>query len=277
MYNDGIHRFNPGSYQGRNWLLEQIGATPPKPQEASPPKKEEAKEPIPTGNQVWSWDGGGGDYSSPNSQSSNQGGYNNTPGAMVSPGGFSFGYDSSKGMQGAARGGILGGVPGMLGGLVRGITAQRTAPVFNSVAPSLTEHGRAMAAQETLDGILGNGFSPAERGPAPSNADIEASINGGGIAGGVGGWGDASSIGGASVDSGYDGSGYNGFYKGGKVTKDRLFGHNPPGKDDGAAFLDAGEHVTSASASKYYGDKFMSAINDKRIPKSKAMGLLKGL
>jgi hypothetical protein len=273
MYNDGIHRFNPGNYQGRNWLLESLSQTAPAAQAAEPKKEEQKAPPIQSGNELWS--GGGGYEQSPSQSTSTSQGYNSNPGAMVSPGGYSFGFDSSKGMQGSMRGGLLGGIPGMLGGLAGGITLQSTAPVYNSVAPSLTEYGRAMAGNEALGGILGDNFSSAERSPAPTNQDIENSIYGGGVLGG--GWGDASSIGGASVGSGYNGSGYNGFAKGGKVTKDRLFGLNPPGKDDGAAFLDAGEHVTKASASKYYGDQFMSAINKKQIPKSKAMGLLKGL
>jgi len=239
MYNDGIHRFNPGSYQGRNWLLEQLSGTPKTPtQTEQPPKKEEVKTPaLQSGNDIWS----GGDYSSPGSQSSNQGGYNSEPGAMVSPGGFSFGFDSGKGMQGAARGGILGGMPGLLGGLLGGVTAQRTAPVFNSVAP-VDVDGRA-------NPDVGYFGDPAY------NGEGFTSIGGNfgtGIGGGYGGDNTGSNndtSNGIGANQSADST--NGFYKGGKVTKDRLFGHNPPGKDDGAAFLDAGEHVTRGSASQY--------------------------
>jgi hypothetical protein len=271
MYNDGIQRFKPSTFQGRNWLLEQLAMPTTKEVEKLPKQVTESK-PLQSGNELWT--GGGSDYN--NQGNPSQSSYNNTPGEMVSPGGKGLGFDVSAGMKGGLLGGLAGGLPGALGGFARGLTLENRAPVYNAKEAQLTDLGRADAANQSLADILGSNFNPdnTPRG-TPSNQDIENSIYGGGYD--SGGWGDASGIGGSSVDSSYDGSGYNGYAKGGKVTKDRLFGPNPKGKDDGAAFLDVGEHVTKADASKYYGDKFMNAINEKRIPKSKAMGLLKGL
>ena len=64
------------------------------------------------------------------------------------------------------------------------------------------------------------------------------------------------------------------FYKGGKVTMDRLQGPNPMGPDDGYGGLDDGEYVINAKSVGKYGIELMNAINAGKIPKGKLRGLL---
>lgn len=65
-----------------------------------------------------------------------------------------------------------------------------------------------------------------------------------------------------SSDDGNGGS--DGYAKGGKVTKAKLSGPNPKGKDDGYAALDAGEFVVKASIAKKLGSAKLRALNEGR-------------
>jgi hypothetical protein len=61
-------------------------------------------------------------------------------------------------------------------------------------------------------------------------------------------------------------------YKGGKVKS--LLGPDPGGPDDGYAALQKGEYVVRKKAVNKYGEDFLEALNESRIPKKKAKGLL---
>ena len=126
------------------------------------------------------------------------------------------------------------------------------------------------AASGGFDGYSGGGFGPSSGsvgtdygGPAdggyggsPADADSGA----GGYGGGDGGGG--------------DGGGDSGWAKGGKVTKSRLKGRNPPGPDDGYGLLQHGEYVIKKSAVSKYGQGLLDMINDGKIPAKKMKSLL---
>ena len=104
---------------------------------------------------------------------------------------------------------------------------------------------------------------------------------GGGGGGDYSGGSTSSSDGGGNYggDSGGYGGSYGsgsvgGFYKGGKVTMDRLQGPNPMGPDDGYAGLKDGEFVINAKSVGKYGIELMNAINAGKISKGKLRGLL---
>lgn len=61
-------------------------------------------------------------------------------------------------------------------------------------------------------------------------------------------------------------------YKGGKVKS--LLGPDPSGPDEGYAALQKGEYVIRKKAVNKYGEDFLEALNESRIPKKKAKGLL---
>jgi len=74
-------------------------------------------------------------------------------------------------------------------------------------------------------------------------------------------------------------------YKGGKVTKDHiayekggkvrgLLGPNPDNPDDGYGSLQVGEYVIRKKAVNKYGEDFLEALNESRLPKKKAKSLL---
>jgi hypothetical protein len=79
--------------------------------------------------------------------------------------------------------------------------------------------------------------------------DAASSVGGyGGDAGYQGGGGGGGHDGYGGGGGGYDGAGAqsDAFADGGIVTPDRLTGPNPPGPDDGMAYLDVGEGILSA-------------------------------
>jgi hypothetical protein len=79
----------------------------------------------------------------------------------------------------------------------------------------------------------------------------------------------------ASDPTGSDAPAGSGFFnKGGHVTQERLFGNNPPGPDDGKAYLDVGEFVLRKDASRHYGPEILMALNEGRIPRQKLQMLL---
>ena len=74
-------------------------------------------------------------------------------------------------------------------------------------------------------------------------------------------------------------------YMGGKITPDKiayekggkvkgLLGPNPSNPDDGYGSLQVGEYVIRKKAVNKYGEDFLEALNESRIPKKKAKGLL---
>lgn len=76
-----------------------------------------------------------------------------------------------------------------------------------------------------------------------------------------------------------------GSWNGGKITKDKiayekggkvkgLLGPNPSNPDDGYGSLQVGEYVVRKKAVNKYGEDFLEALNESRIPKKKAKGLL---
>lgn len=75
-----------------------------------------------------------------------------------------------------------------------------------------------------------------------------------------------------------------GSWNGGKITKDHIYqkggkvkgllGPNPPTPDDGYGSLQVGEYVIRKKAVNKYGEDFLEALNESRIPKKKAKGLL---
>jgi hypothetical protein len=53
-----------------------------------------------------------------------------------------------------------------------------------------------------------------------------------------------------------------------------LLGPDPGGPDEGYAALQKGEYVVRKKAVNKYGEDFLEALNESRIPKKKAKGLL---
>ena len=110
-------------------------------------------------------------------------------------------------------------------------------------------------------GSYGGGFGTGNEGAGFSDGISGGSFGDGGYGGG---FGDSGGFGGGDSSSdgagGYGGSD-NGYYKGGKVTRDRLSGPNPKGPDDGYAALQDGEYVIKASSVKKYGKGLLADIN----------------
>jgi len=76
-----------------------------------------------------------------------------------------------------------------------------------------------------------------------------------------------------------------GMWNGGKVTKDKiayekggkvkgLLGPNPSNPDDGYGSLQVGEYVIRKKAVNKYGEDFLKALNESRLPKDKVKSLL---
>jgi hypothetical protein len=74
-------------------------------------------------------------------------------------------------------------------------------------------------------------------------------------------------------------------YKGGKITRDHfayenggkvrsLLGPNPSNPDDGYGSLQVGEYVVQRKAVNKYGEDFLEALNEARLPKKKLKSLL---
>jgi hypothetical protein len=63
-----------------------------------------------------------------------------------------------------------------------------------------------------------------------------------------------------------------GYEKGGKIRS--LLGPNPDGPDEGYAKLQRGEYVIRRKAVNKYGEDFLEALNEARMPKEKLKSLL---
>jgi hypothetical protein len=90
--------------------------------------------------------------------------------------------------------------------------------------------------------------------------------------GGGPGAGDAGDDGGGAGDGGAGAGTGNAMAKGGLVTS--LDGPNPPGPDDGSAYLDLGEYVVKKSSVNKYGKGLLDMINDGKVPAKKMKSLL---
>ena len=146
------------------------------------------------------------------------------------------------------------------------------------------QHERAyMTPQQLADEEAVNRANmEADRGDAPSQADIDAATvsdaAANAAAAATGNYGSITDFGGSGPDVG--GGGYadsgttgpgdaeGGWYKGGKVTKNRLKGMNPTGPDDGYGALQDGEYVISKKAVDKYGIGMLSQINSGKFPKN---------
>jgi hypothetical protein len=91
-------------------------------------------------------------------------------------------------------------------------------------------------------------------------------LNAGGGDGGDGGGGGGGGGTGAGAGTG------NAMAKGGLVTS--LDGPNPPGPDDGSAYLDLGEYVIKKSSVNKYGKGLLDMINEGKVPAKKMKSLL---
>ena len=278
MYNNaGGHRF----YNGQGGGFGILSDDPFDPMRWAdmansnvPKKKDEIKQTL---NQVTGGllgNDGGGSWGSDgsNSSGSSQGGKNSSnPGLTeVSPGGISFGFDQGKASLGRGALGLAtaGPIGGLLGYGLSGLTMSNNAPVFDANPSSVDSRGwdnNSYFGDVTYDGngftsVGGNFGLPNEPGSIDPNAgtvqggpeDNQGGANNGPGAAGTG-YGDT-----AGGFDGYD------FYKGGKVTANRLTGHDPKGPDDGFATLDIGEFVITAKRSKELGAEKLQALLDGR-------------
>lgn len=117
------------------------------------------------------------------------------------------------------------------------------------------------------DGLFGGsnefGATPA---PSPGASGIggrSAVGDFGGSESGMGGMPGGPENSGRGEVGDFGGSESGNFYKGGAVTLASLGGRNPPGPDDGAAFLDVGEHVFTRDNVKKLGGQ-RSVLNIRR-------------
>jgi hypothetical protein len=113
--------------------------------------------------------------------------------------------------------------------------------------------------------IDGSTVDRAFQGP-----NVDGSVYGGSVSGEMGG--DRGTD--VGVDPNPDSNPNDRFARGGSVTVNRLRGPNPPGPDDGRAFLDIGEYVIRKSAADHYGKGLLDALNERKIDKRKLKGLL---
>ena len=132
-----------------------------------------------------------------------------------------------------------------------------------SVAPGLANDTAEAVVEGTSPGAgIGGGNQGADTGAASSGvAGVGPGSSSDGTPGAAdnagGGVGDAGGSSGGDNAGSADGSAY---ATGGKVTRDRLRGPNPPGPDDGEADLDLDEFiVTKKAAKKYIG--LLKAMN----------------
>jgi len=148
-----------------------------------------------------------------------------------------------------------------------------------------SSYGGVVAENAALQNALAQQYSDNLANAIATGSNVSSpdpSQRGGGGGGGdYSGGSTSSSDGGGNYggDSGGYGGSYGsgsvgGFYKGGKVTMDRLQGPNPMGPDDGYAGLKDGEFVINAKSVGKYGIELMNAINTGKIKKGKLLGLL---
>lgn len=194
--------------------------------------------------------GGGGD-----------GGYN---GGGYGLGGLLGGYDdglsvspSGYGISGTPSAGFNTGLSNTQAGLLGGLLGIPGAGFLNSAI-----NAAELGAVNTIgvgapNGIAALGLGAADYGGSdsgigsgPGGADGQAGGIGSSDAGSTGAGGDTGGEAGSGGDGTGSGGDTGGWAKGGKVTKKRLRGKNPPGPDDGYGALDVGELVVPAKVAR---------------------------
>jgi hypothetical protein len=123
-----------------------------------------------------------------------------------------------------------------------------------------------------VDGGGGGSFS--DYGLGFNDSAAQAAADADAAATGYGGSPADADSGPGGYSGGYDSGGYDGFAKGGKVTKNRLRGPDPKGPDQGYGALLSGEYVIKKSAVKKYGEGLLGMINEGKIPVQKIKSLL---
>lgn len=180
------------------------------------------------------------------------------------PGAFSgdgVGLNAQSGSFGDFLGSLATGpVTGLLGVLgqaaYNGITGQPGKPITGTMPFSLASllglgSGEQGTAAGTNTSDLGNvGVNAAQGNYGGAALDAVGSL--GAYDGGGAGAGSNSDPGPSPGDP-TGGEGPANLYKGGPVTLDKLAGPNPPGPDDGVAYLDVGEHVLTAEEVRKMG------------------------
>lgn len=189
---------------------------------------------------------------------------------MASPAGVSFGYNGQRGMAGLSA---LGPV-----GLLGGVTVSPRAAVYDvnpasilSVDPRTnTEMGYFGREENGTPSTLGEGFTSIGGNFGIGSAYGAADAVGARSSIGEGGWtsnsgsadsSDTSGTSGNSSSSADTNDGRAGFYRGGRVTRERLSGPNPRGPDDGYAALDEDEFLIKSKQAKKLGFTKLKALN----------------
>jgi len=208
-------------------------------------------------------------YAATNEAQANQNRLASLIAADPSYGGGGYGSSVASGGYGVTSptgAGIAANPMGVDPATAQGQQAMNAANAAAAANQAMTD---AANAQATADAVAAGGLS---------SSDVAGGFSGSGAAAGSSASPDAgatnspSSGGWGSRDAGGGVGG--GWYKGGKVTMDRLQGPNPMGPDDGYGGLKDGEYVINANSVGKYGIELMNAINAGKIKKGKLRGLL---
>ena len=174
-----------------------------------------------------------------------------------------------------ARNANLTGMTGLPSGYDTSTSYQGVAAENAALQNALAQQYSNNVANAIATGSNVSNPDPSQRG---DGGDVAGGFSGSGAAAGsstspdAGATNSPSSGGWGSRDAGGGVGG--GWYKGGKVTMDRLQGPNPMGPDDGYGGLKDGEYVINANSVGKYGIELMNAINSGKIKKGKLLGLL---
>ena len=218
-------------------------------------------------------------YEAPSTQSFAEGlasagiNYANTPFGYLLPGSFvteALGnyYKDSRMADAAKNGGYTGTYTGYA---AFGDRPNNTMTEAQTQAAIDGTGGGPLSGESWGGGGADRGYSSPVGGDSGSSGAFGGGFGGGESSGGGNYGGDSGGYGGS-----YGSGSVGGFYKGGKVTMDRLQGPNPMGPDDGYAGLKNGEFVINKNSVNKYGIELMNAINAGKISKGKLRGLLEG-
>lgn len=218
-------------------------------------------------------------YEAPSTQSFAEGlasagiNYANTPFGYLLPGSFvteALGnyYKDSRMADAAKNGGYTGTYTGYA---AFGDRPNNTMTEAQTQAAIDGTGGGPLSGESWGGGGADRGYSSPAGGDSGSSGAFGGGFGGGESSGGGNYGGDSGGYGGS-----YGSGSVGGFYKGGKVTMDRLQGPNPMGPDDGYAGLKNGEFVINKNSVNKYGIELMNAINAGKISKGKLRGLLEG-
>lgn len=210
------------------------------------------------------------------------GGYNapSTGSPYENAGGFSDGsggFDVGGGGGDGAGGGGIGGGGDLSGGYgdAAGYGADGGGYSGGNSSGGDLSGGYGDAAGFGADGggYDGGDSSGGDASGGDAGGDAGGGDGGGGDGGGGGGDGGGGGGGDGGGGGGGDGGGGGGGdANGGLITS--VWGHNPPGPDDGARYLDLGEYVIRKSAVKKYGRGLLDMINEGKMPAKKIKSLL---